>query len=684
MDGVAGAEGAVLDYIRERVGGEPIVDNTGSLTVSFGDGAPHTLIIAGLDEPGFVISGITEDGFLRLERLAEPAPHYQFDRFFRGQPVRVITRSGNAVPGVVAARSVHLDDDRTYRSTSSDNELFVDIGASSPEEVRAAGVDRLDRLTLEKRFFRLGKSPRISAPWVSSRSGAAILLRLAEAIKQSPPAARVTLAFAAQQFYYHHGLARLLQRVEADRIILLRPGGGDRPAITAVTGWSSQLADELRAKAKTLGYRFEQSSAEPLDFGPFRTDAPWKDSEQGAVVTMGVENAGTPVEVVDVEALDQVAHLLAALSGVSWNKEQNGLAADLESSGGSKAADGDGVVRQGREANTRLPNLIEQLTEVPGVSGTEEAVRTRIQTHLPPELKERTSLDEKGNLIVRLGKDGPPRAIFIAHMDEIGFQVDRIKTDGRLAVKSVGGISTDLFTWRPVVVHGEKGQVPGIMMQEDVVDVGARSEDELAEMGVGIGSTLTVPKRMRRLAGERATARSFDDRIGCAVLLDVLQSLESGRRRGGAPLWVVFGVEEEIGLVGAEFMAEATEVKRVYPVDSFVTSDSPLEDRRLADAPLGKGFVIRALDTSGITPRAEVDRVVRLARKREIPVQYGVTAGGNDGSTFVPYGAVNVPLSWPLRYAHTAGEVADLRDIEALRRIIEELVLEELAGGSGN
>jgi putative aminopeptidase FrvX len=149
-----------------------------------------------------------------------------------------------------------------------------------------------------------------------------------------------------------------------------------------------------------------------------------------------------------------------------------------------------------------------------------------------------------------------------------------------------------------------------------------------------------------------------------------------------SPVWLVFSVEEEAGLLGAQFIAGQTSPGRVYPIDSFVTSDTPLEDQRIAHAQLGKGFVIRAMDASGITPREAVERVVELAKSRKIPHQAGVTAGGNDGSTFVPHGAVNIPLSFPLRYAHTPGEVADLRDAEALRSIVSALLEVELAGGN--
>jgi putative aminopeptidase FrvX len=77
-----------------------------------------------------------------------------------------------------------------------------------------------------------------------------------------------------------------------------------------------------------------------------------------------------------------------------------------------------------------------------------------------------------------------------------------------------------------------------------------------------------------------------------------------------------------------------------------------------------------------MTPRAAVLRVADLARRLGIPVQYGVTAGANDGSQFVVGGAVNIPLSWPLRYSHSPAEVADTADIDALRRILRALATE--------
>jgi putative aminopeptidase FrvX len=163
-------------------------------------------------------------------------------------------------------------------------------------------------------------------------------------------------------------------------------------------------------------------------------------------------------------------------------------------------------------------------------------------------------------------------------------------------------------------------------------------------------------------------------------LLSVLRTLDPKTNSNpGAPVWLVFSVEEETGLRGARFIAERAGARYVYAVDSFVTSDSPVEDESKADARLGAGFVVRAVDSSGITPRPAVERIMKLAESRRVPAQRGVTAGGNDGSVFVPWGAVNIPLSFALRYAHSPAEVADLVDIEALRDIVAALLAAEPA-----
>lgn len=130
--------------------------------------------------------------------------------------------------------------------------------------------------------------------------------------------------------------------------------------------------------------------------------------------------------------------------------------------------------------------------------------------------------------------------------------------------------------------------------------------------------------------------------------------------------------------MGAKAMAERLAAAGrspdyVFAVDTFVSSDTPLESHRFADTPLGQGFVIRAIDDSSISPWPLAQRLEAMARAAHIPVQIGETGGGNDGSVFPPFGAIDMPIGWPLRTSHSPGEVIDTRDLDSLAHIITTL-----------
>ena len=202
------------------------------------------------------------------------------------------------------------------------------------------------------------------------------------------------------------------------------------------------------------------------------------------------------------------------------------------------------------------------------------------------------------------------------------------------------------------------------------------SAAETEKLGIKAGDWITIPKEYRPLIGTRANGRSFDDRVGCAALIEAVKAL--GPELPGRDVTFIWSTEEEVGLKGAAAAAERLAKEGhapdfVFAIDTFVSSDSPLESKRFANAEIGKGFVIRAVDNSNITPREYVDRVVKLARENNIPVQYGVTGGGNDGAVFLRYGAVDIPLGWPLRCSHSPGEVIDTRDLDALSEILAVL-----------
>lgn len=282
---------------------------------------------------------------------------------------------------------------------------------------------------------------------------------------------------------------------------------------------------------------------------------------------------------------------------------------------------------------------------------------------------------------------------FVAHLDEIGYVIRRIEDDGRLEVEVLGGGNEQYFARHAILVHGTNGDHPGVMElpaswdapnfvwpregpnHEAIarVDVGARSQGEAEKLGVRVDDAITIPKKYRPLLGTRANARSFDDRMGCAALVAAAWAL--GPEVKGRDVTLVWSTEEEVDLRGANHFAEdAAAAGRapdyVFAVDTFVSSDSPLELDRFADAQLGKGFVVRPVDNSNVTRRDLVARVVELAQKNAIPVQYGITGGGNDGAVFMRFGSIDVPLVWPSRCARSPEEVIDTRDLQALAKIV--------------
>ena len=326
------------------------------------------------------------------------------------------------------------------------------------------------------------------------------------------------------------------------------------------------------------------------------------------------------------------------------------------------------------EAQTVLAPLVESY----GVSGAEGPVREAVKRLLPAWAA--PSTDTAGNLWVRVGR-GDPVAVIIAHMDEIGFRVSGIRDDGSLELETRGGFFPSLFEAKPALVHTDQGDVAGVFLPRDSgftrrtppplrVDIGSRSRAATMARGVSPGSTVTMPKQYVRLAGTRATGRSFDDRVGSAAQLIALRHLD----RAALKHQVIFiwSVREEIGLEGAAAAAASlgTTPRRVHAIDTFVSADSPLELPNFAVAPIGRGAVARALDNSSVTPPAYVDSLVQVARARGIALQVGTTNGGNDGSEFTPYGVVDVAIGWPLRYSHSPAEVIDLKDVASLSDMI--------------
>jgi putative aminopeptidase FrvX len=283
---------------------------------------------------------------------------------------------------------------------------------------------------------------------------------------------------------------------------------------------------------------------------------------------------------------------------------------------------------------------------------------------------------------------GPERdsVAFIAHMDEVGFEVTGILADGRVALRTRGGAVIPSWEGTPALLHFEAaGNAPpaaplrGVFVPRDsgrrrspgtlTAGFGLDSA-QLVARGVRAGLSLTSYKRADRLLGSRITGRGSDDRTGTTALLFAIRRINPDSL--SHKVIFVWSVQEEGGLNGARFFGErhGVNLRRVYSVDTFVSSDTPKESPHFAFVPLGSGAVLRGLDNASLVPRAERDRIIRIARARGIPLQVGTTFGGTDGSAIQGLGPVNIGLSWPGRYSHGPAEVLDLRDVEALIRLV--------------
>jgi putative aminopeptidase FrvX len=345
--------------------------------------------------------------------------------------------------------------------------------------------------------------------------------------------------------------------------------------------------------------------------------------------------------------------------------------------------------------------VLAPLVHAQGISEHEDAVRDTVLRLIPPSLE--PIVDSHGNVIVRWGS-GKPRRAFMAHMDEIGYRVTGVDLDGRLRVEKKGGFYDWLYEGE--IVRRGDGKLAVVAPRADylarprpTIDSPLSDRHRLTPSGFKglpdslvrvdpgnyltgsadwMGAQITVVKSLARLGAHRVAGRSLDDRFGCTALILALRELSHSAAPKDGSVLFAFTVEEETGLRGSEKLSDdllaAGELPPVvHAVDTFVSSDTPLEDPRYGHALLGQGCVIRAVDTGSAAPKAAVDAVRRVAARRSIALQFGVTSGGNDGQPFAARGSLNVPLGWPLRYSHTQVETADLRDLEALAALVTEL-----------
>lgn len=326
--------------------------------------------------------------------------------------------------------------------------------------------------------------------------------------------------------------------------------------------------------------------------------------------------------------------------------------------------------------------LLKKLSDAHGVSGFEGDVKTVIRKELSgyvDEIKE----DRLGNLIAI--KKGNDFSVMIAsHMDEIGLMVQYIDDKGFIKFVGIGGWFNPTLHTQRVVLHGNKGPVPGVigskpphvMTPEDrkkeikiedlYIDIGASSEEDVNALGIEIGTPVTIEQELIHLAHDRVTGKALDNRVGVLVLIETLKKIKSPMT-----IYAVFTVQEEIGLKGAKVSAYALNPDIAIATDVTIPGDHPGVTKKDATPEMGKGPALILASASGRGHLADTRLAAWLrgaADKAKIPYQLEVGDGGNTDASIINLvreGIPSIPLSVPARYIHSPVEVVDIKDINA-------------------
>lgn len=328
-----------------------------------------------------------------------------------------------------------------------------------------------------------------------------------------------------------------------------------------------------------------------------------------------------------------------------------------------------------------LLELIQTLNAAHGPSGDEGGIRERL-AELARPLADEISTDTMGNLIVRKLGSGP-RVMLCAHMDSIGFIVTHVEENGFLRVGRLGGISPKEAAYTPVrfaggargvIVPEEKADFGKLKLDECYVDIGAKDR-ETALKAVAVGDTMIYDSPCFTNQG-KVVSPYLDNRISCAILLKALEEMELCPN----DLYVVFTVQEEVGLRGAKPAAWAVDPDYAVVVDVTDVDDTPGSEK-CGTVRLGKGPAIKIMDSSVICHPDMIQKLESQAKTLDMPTQRDIMrAGGTDAGVMhtTRIGVRTGGVSVPCRYIHTPVEMADLQDARDCAKLLCAFVQSKL------
>ena len=328
-----------------------------------------------------------------------------------------------------------------------------------------------------------------------------------------------------------------------------------------------------------------------------------------------------------------------------------------------------------------LSENLEKLSNVHGVTGREQEVSKLMISMMKPHVDE-ISIDKLENVIaMKKGKKASPKVMIAAHMDEIGLMVKTITKQGFLQFAKMGGIDDRILLAQKVIIHTQKGPLQGIIgskpphIQKEeerkkivtydrlFIDVGAEDRKDANKMGVRVGDPVSFDIKYAKLTGDVVMGKAFDDRVGCAIMIEVLKQLKST----DCTLYAVGTVQEEVGLRGAATAAFGINPDVGIALDVTVAGDVPGVKEFEASVKMGKGPVLTVADHGLITPPKVMRLLLDAAEENRITYQLETgLPGATDAAKMsltrqgVPSGTISVAT----RYIHSPAGILSLKDAE--------------------
>ncbi|MGY8921664.1 MAG: M42 family metallopeptidase [Flavobacteriales bacterium] len=309
--------------------------------------------------------------------------------------------------------------------------------------------------------------------------------------------------------------------------------------------------------------------------------------------------------------------------------------------------------------------------------------------------------DTYGTAVAVINPKAKYKVVIEGHADEISWYVNYISDTGLLYVIRNGGSDHQIAPSKIVNIHTKKGIVKGVFGWPAIhtrnkgkeeapkpdnifIDIGAKDKKEVEKMGVHVGCVITYPDAFFILNKDKFVCRALDNRMGGFMIAEVARLLKENKKTLPFGLYITNSVQEEIGLRGAQMIAER--IKPNVAIVTDVTHDTTtpmIEMKTQGDAEIGKGPVIAYAPAVQQKLR---DLITDTAQANKIPFQRAAlsraTGTDTDAFAYSGSGVASALISLPLRYMHTTVEMVHRDDVENVIKLIYESLLKIKDGDS--